>query len=315
MSKGVPNPSDLQAQKVKATDNPTKWLLVLLLFWVGTSIPFNCLTPMLVAMVDNQDVTFLELLVTISYGFPILKQKGVPTMPPRHKIPKWLGVGMLHLLGCRCFVWGLQSIPISLAQTIRAASPMVAVPISFLFFGERYPLMVLLPLSAILVGFGLSVGATGAGSDLSGAAAAVASLCCLVLVNGACKSENAHPLSVQFWVCLCAWITLCPLWLFSGGPQRLLSFDGSRLKLVALCLADGGMYYSEQAAQNQIIQLVPFLSFSVIDTLRRLAIVCVSGFLVQGNPCTMLNGFGIALVLSGAIGYNYLKESLTKKVD
>jgi len=294
---------------------PPPSLMAMLPVWFMTSVLFNFLTPLLVKMLDNQDVTFLELSVTVSFGFAILRHQGLPLLPPMSKLPKWLLLGMLHLIGCRCFVWGLSFIPVSLAQTIRASSPVVAVPISCAVFGERYSWQVLLPLLVILFGFALSVGVDVAGTNLAGCGAALASLCCLVLVNGGSKSENNNPLSMQFWVCMFAWLSLLPMWLYSGGPGRLGSLDCDRWRLAGLVLADGAMYYIEQAAQSQVLKELPFVSFAVTDTLRRLAIVCVSGFLIQGNPCTPQNGLGILLVLSGAISYNIMNARFSRSSE
>ena len=44
----------------------------------------------------------------------------------------------------------------------------------------------------------------------------------------------------------------------------------------------------------------------VQDTMRRLCVVC-SGFVFQGNACTLLNACGIALVIGGAGTYNVVK--------
>ena len=40
--------------------------------------------------------------------------------------------------------------------------------------------------------------------------------------------------------------------------------------------------------------------------MRRLCVVC-SGFVFQGNACTLLNACGIALVIGGAGTYNVVK--------
>jgi len=301
---------------LQARQPPFAWksLAAVLLFWFATSILFNYLTPQLIGLVANQDVTMLELSVTVCFGLVTNKLRGIGVVPPLRRVPKWLLVGSLHLLGCRSFVYGLKFIPVSLAQTIRASSPMVAVPISYLAFGERCPWQVLPPLAAILAGFALSVGADGAGADPAGCGAAVASLCCLVLVNGASKAEEHHPFAIQLWVCVFAWLALFPLWVLGGGPARLAAFSGDRWKLAGLVLMDGCMYYAEQVSQNQVLKSLPFLPFAVIDTLRRLAIVCVSGFFIQGNTCTLLNAVGILLVLSGAISYNIARAGATRPV-
>lgn len=286
------------------------WLAFALPMWFITSILFNYLTPQLLALVANQDVTFLEFSVVVGFGAVALSVRGLRLHPPWKQAPRWLLVGVLHLVGCRFFIWGLQFIPVSLAQTIRASSPMLAVPIGWLLLRERYSVQVLMPLLAILFGFGLSVGA-GSGDEgvPIACAAALGSVCCMVLVNGLSKGLGHHPFEVQFWIISFALVSLLPFWVSGGGPRRMLAFDGDLYRLFTLVLLDGGMYYIEQVLQNQVLAAVPFLAFAVIDTLRRLCIVCVSGFLIQGNTCTMKNALGIVLVLLGAIVFNLMQST------
>lgn len=51
------------------------------------------------------------------------------------------------------------------------------------------------------------------------------------------------------------------------------------LKLVVV---NGAMYYAEQVMQFTAISAYSSLTYSVIDTTRRLAIVVVAGFILQG---------------------------------
>eukprot|EP00928_Gymnodinium_smaydae_P045008 TRINITY_DN30045_c0_g1_i1.p1 TRINITY_DN30045_c0_g1~~TRINITY_DN30045_c0_g1_i1.p1 ORF type:complete len:343 (-),score=81.02 TRINITY_DN30045_c0_g1_i1:79-1107(-) len=285
-------------------------LALVLACWFCCSCFFNYLAPQLVALVDNQDVTFLELGVTCAFGVMSLRLRGLALLPPASTLRHWALVGLLHLTGCRAFVWGLQFIPVSLAQTIRASSPLVAVPVAMLALGELYSWPSLAPLAPIVAGFAFSAGAGGGAEpdagQLGGCAAAVASVCCLVMVNASCKyvGAGADVNQVQFWTVLLAFTWLLPFWAVGGGPQRLLAFEGNHTWLVTLVLADGCMYYLEQVLQQVVLRELPLLPFQVIDTLRRLVIVCVSGFLLQGNTCTALNALGITLVLSGAVAHN-----------
>ena len=52
--------------------------------------------------------------------------------------------------------------------------------------------------------------------------------------------------------------------------------------------------------------LTPLVPAAPQDTMRRLCVVC-SGFVFQGNTCTLLNACGIALVIGGAGTYNVVK--------
>jgi len=291
-----------------------RWALaVALIIWFISSCLFNYLTPMLLTLVLNQDVTLLELVVTVSVGVVSLSARGLSLRVPKGTAHKWMAVGALHLLGCRAFIWGLQFMPVSLAQTIRASSPMVAVPIAVFLLGERYSFAAIASLVPIIIGFALSVGADGGDdSQMVGCVAAFVSVCCLVLVNAGCKrlGQEHHPFQVQFWTVLFALINLVPWWLSSGGFQRLKNYGGDVRWLAFVVLADGCLYYTEQVCQQQVLRALPLLPFTVIDTLRRLTIVCISGFLIQGNPCKFLNVCGITLVLFGGLAHNFARTQV-----
>ena len=81
------------------------------------------------------------------------------------------------------------------------------------------------------------------------------------------------------------------------------------------CVLDGICYFSEQVAQFAAIGMLLPLTFAVVDTTRRLWIVIVSGFILQGNPFTVNAVAGAALVCAGAGSYAVVvsKERQEKK--
>lgn len=95
------------------------------------------------------------------------------------------------------------------------------------------------------------------------------------------------------------------------GPQPLSSKSA---ELVGMVLGDGLAYHSANVGTFTSLDTFNSLTFAIIDTLRRLLVVC-SGFVYQGNPCTMQNLVGIVLVIFGAGCYNVLKDSSTKGDD
>jgi uncharacterized membrane protein len=89
------------------------------------------------------------------------------------------------------------------------------------------------------------------------------------------------------------------------GPEPLSSKSAELLGMVA---ADGLAYHSANVGTFTSLDTFNSLTFAIIDTLRRLLVVC-SGFVYQGNPCTPQNLVGIVLVIFGAGCYNILKDS------
>ena len=90
-----------------------------------------------------------------------------------------------------------------------------------------------------------------------------------------------------------------------AGPDPLASKSA---ELVGMVVADGLAYHAANVGTFTSIDTFNSLTFAIIDTLRRLLVVC-SGFVYQGNPCTIQNMVGIVLVIFGAGCYNVLKDS------
>lgn len=120
-------------------------------------------------------------------------------------------------------------------------------------------------------------------------------------------SAQASPdaAQVQGWTTLGSFALLLPMWIARGGVPRLVAaFTHAALgRPLALALAaDGFSYYLANIGTFRSITMLDSLSFSVLDTVRRLCVVA-SGFVLQGNPCSTVNVAGIALVFAGAGAY------------
>ena len=333
----------LQTRNAASTKNSTR-LAVVLACWFFTSAMFNDATPRLMRTLEgsggtNLDVTALELAVTISIAATKLVVEKARPLPPASVALPVLGIGASHLLGCRLFIWSLQFIPVSIAQTIRAANPVVTV--AFAVTALRQPLppaSVLLTLLVLIFGFALAV-SSGPGtlnntagdtkplpSLLSGllpfqagVAASVGSVCCLTLTNTFSKRLLSSrvpilPSELQCWICIAALTLLAPFWVFSGGAPRLLAaFTGpSAADLGKLLVWDGALYFSEQILQFAALSMLSSLTLSVVDTTRRLFIVVVAGFVLQGDPVTPLRVIGALVVYLGAAAYAWTTSEDTK---
>ena len=130
----------------------------------------------------------IELTITVMIAATKLAAQGRRVAPPAALAWSVLLIGACHLAGCRLFIWGLQSIPVSIAQTIRAANPLVTVLLGTTVFGHRFPsAAVLAALLVLLAGFSLAVSGDEGDVGPWGVAAAVGSLCCLAMVNALTK--------------------------------------------------------------------------------------------------------------------------------
>ena len=75
-----------------------------------------------------------------------------------------------------------------------------------------------------------------------------------------------------------------------------------------LVAVNGAMYYAEQVMQFKAIESYQSLTYSVIDTVRRLAIVVVTGYFLRGDKFNLTKSAGVVIVCAGAIYYNVSKE-------
>ena len=132
-------------------------LLPPLAFWFVSSTLFNDLTPRFLAGFkagggESVDVTLLELIITVCIAVAAQVAGGKRLLPPR-ALASEVGLACaLHLLGCRLFITSIDFIPVSLAQTIRAANPLFVVAIGYVGLGERYSWQVVLSLLVIVLG-------------------------------------------------------------------------------------------------------------------------------------------------------------------
>merc|ERR1719161_2548910 len=248
-ARGFKAAADCVGQSVEAVTALRLGLILVL--WFGASAMFNDATPRLMRTLKasggtDVDVTALELAITVLIAATKLAVQGQRAFPPSSLMWPVLGVGTPHRLVCRLFIWGLQYIPVSIAQTIRAANPVVTVAFAVLVLREPLPSgRVLAALTTLLLGFALAVtDGSGGGIAAAGVAASVGSVCCLTLTNNFSKGllsstrENRRPVSsseLQCWICVAAIAILSPL------------------------------------------------TLAVVDTTRRLFIVMFTGFVLQGD--------------------------------
>ena len=166
--------------------------ITVLAVWFLSSAVFNDCTPRLLSHVvagggSGVDVTIVELTITVLIASLSLAATGQRLVPPPAVRQGVVLTGTLHLVGCRLYLTSLAYVPVSLAQTIRAANPLFVVVLGALFLGQRYSdRRVLAVLVLIVFGFALAVSAD-AEIDPVGVAASVGSVICVVFVNALSK--------------------------------------------------------------------------------------------------------------------------------
>jgi len=290
-------------------------LLANVVLWFGSSIIFNITASMLLRhLPDAEDMTVLELTVVVLSGILTLPPRGLRLLPGgAAALPGSLAMGGFHLCNCRSFVYCLQFIPTSLAQTIRATNPVWVVAITGVL-GQRYGLPTMCSLIPLVGGFALAVGAEPNGFTRPQVAVNLLGKRRLAQAQDCAeKTKPPHAFELQFASSLFALVTLLPIWLLGGGLARLgghiaSATDEVRNRILFLAATDGVLYFIEQSASFAALQSFRPLSFAVIDTLRRLCIVIVAGFWMQGTALTVSRLLGVLLVLTGGLWFAYVRD-------
>ena len=310
--------------------------------WYSASLANNYATPSLLDLIGNPlTLNMLEQLTMVLVAviaLPAYKVRLIPTRKTLHKvggIVPIFAMGFANAVTARLFMVSLQHLPLSLCHTIRACSPCVAAGIGLIRGKRHFSTKQLLSLPIIVVGFGLAVisaqppSGTGTLSRKIGVYAAIGSLLAMSALQHISKAlldNGMHELQCQFLQC-----ALCLMFLVGSNYKhnndsfamiRALAMNNPTMNnhhhnhnnnnnnyqhqhqqfrfLVLLnCVGD----YIENIAATKAVGMFDELTFSVFDTLRRLSVILICGFLVRKNPASISNVSGTVLVLIGALLY------------
>lgn len=215
-----------------------------------------------------------------------------------------IGMGLFNALTCRLFMLSLHYLPLSLCHTIRAASPCCAAAIR-LAAGRRISAQQLLALPIILAGFGLAISAQPS-CNMIGVAAAVGSMLALSGLQHTSKrllQTGSSDMQVQLLQCTISCAALLPMLpREQARSMGTLLSRGTRFRLLWAmnALSD----YVECVAGTSACADFDPLTYSVLDTLRRLVVILVCGFVARSNPAGPGNLAGMFLVFTGAMLYS-----------
>jgi drug/metabolite transporter (DMT)-like permease len=295
-------------------------------------------SPLTLNILEQTAMIFVALI-----ALPANKIKLIPTKETIKKVGgiiPILAMGLANAITARLFMISLQHLPLSLCHTIRACSPCVAAGIGLLR-GKRFSTKQLSSLPIIVAGFSLAVSAVQPSSDGSnisikvGVYAAIGSLLAMSALQHISKvvlERGMHEMQCQFLQC-----TLCLFFLVGsnynnnyqcfctvrdlamnnnnnnnniyhngsgvGGIGGIINGKQQQQQFCFLTLLNGAGDYIENVAATKACAIFDELTFSVFDTLRRLSVILICGFLVRKNPAHLSNISGTVLVLVGALLY------------
>ncbi len=214
------------------------------LAWYTASVGNNYATPTLLQCLHGRPLPLnvLEQATMMFIGIASCQGAGVPLPGPSvlRKAPLTLvAMCICNTLTCYLFMLSLSLLPLSLCQTIRAATPAGAVLFG-LANGRWYSLEQYASLLPILGGFALAVGAQGS-SSIPGVAAAIVSLLALNGVQACsrqCSLRGMHDVQVQLLQCASCFLLLAPV-LSAEERGSLVSSLGADRRFLALSCLNG----------------------------------------------------------------------------
>lgn len=283
--------------------------------WVSASLGNNYATPTLLDAIgsplalnvlEQASMVAVALLVlqarrSALVNVAALKRSGGLTV---------LGMGMCNALTCRLFMLSLHHLPLSLCHTIRAASPCCAAIIR-LASGRPIARQQLLALPMIVAGFALAVSAQPSCSAV-GVSAAIGSMLALSGLQHLTKrllDDGSHDMQVQLMQCSMSCAALASLLpLAQARSLGALLSRGIRFRLL-WALNTVSDYVENVAATAACGDFDP-LTFSVLDTVRRLGVILVCGFVARKNPAGPANVAGMLLVFAGALVYSHISHGM-----
>jgi len=299
--------------------------------WYSASLANNYATPSLLDLLGNPlTLNMLEqfsMVLVASIALPAYRVQLLPTRKTLSKVGgvvPILAMGLANAITTRLFMVSLQHLPLSLCHTIRACSPCVAAGIGLLR-GKNFSTKQLSSLPIIVAGFGLAVSAQPSCSKV-GVYAAIGSLLAMSALQHISKDvldKGMHELQCQFLQC-----ALCLIFLVGSNYNhnyhsfstiRDLTVNNNinnyhkkfRLLTLLNCVGD----YVENVAATKAVGLFDELTFAVFDTLRRLSVILLCGFVARKNPARISNISGTLLVLIGALLYQQgsISNSISRK--
>jgi drug/metabolite transporter (DMT)-like permease len=295
-------------------------------------------SPITLNILEQTAMIFVALIVLPANQIELIPTK--ETIKKVGGIIPILAMGLANAITARLFMISLQHLPLSLCHTIRACSPCVAAGIG-LVRGKRFSPKQLSSLPIIVAGFSLAVSAVQPSSDGSnsnsikvGVYAAIGSLLAMSALQHISKvvlERGMHEMQCQFLQC-----TLCLFFLVGsnynnnyqcfctvrdlamnnnkyhngggvvgggGGGGAISIGQQQQQQFCFLTLLNGAGDYIENVSATKACAIFDELTFSVFDTLRRLSVILICGFLVRKNPAHFSNISGTVLVLVGALLY------------
>ena len=226
------------------------------------------------------------------------------------------GLGVMRLINVYLGLTALKFVAVSFTETVKSTAPFFTVVLSYIVLGTRTPFIVCMSLIPVVLGL-ILCSVSDSSYNLIGFASAILANCSDCMQNVMTKRLlNQYSVStIQMYTCIVAFIFQFPFLLSTAlttGIVEAKNVSSSHLTtyLVIDCLA----FYSQSMLTYGLMSIVSPLSHSVANTAKR-ALLIVLSVRHFGNPVSLTNWIGVALVTGGVFLYNHANKIVQKRQE
>ncbi|EDV24177.1 uncharacterized protein TRIADDRAFT_3406, partial [Trichoplax adhaerens] len=223
-------------------------------------------------------------------------------------------VGIMRFTTVVLGLISLKYVAVSFTETIKSSAPIFTVGLAWIMLQEKTGVYVNLALLPVTAGLALC-SATEIGFNMLGFLAAVSNniVDCIqnVFSKKLLSGEHYTPVELQFYTSAAAAVVQIPLW-FYNVCMRILGFHLDDIvaidKTVAIMMVLNSLGFHLQSVTAYVLMAdISPVSHSVANTAKRALLILLS-ILIFHNPVTVMNIFGILIVILGVVLYNRARE-------
>jgi len=213
-------------------------------------------------------------------------------------------VGVLRFGAVTLGLIALGRLAVSFTETVKSSAPFVTVVTSFFILGQRTTWMENASLVPVVLGLALC-SYTEVSFNQIGFIAAMSTNCVDCVQNVYSKKLMTHytATQLQFYATCAALVVQLPAWFLTNE----FSYEVVPTYTIGFLLVDGIFFYLQSITAYKVVALVTPVAMSVANCVKRAILIWLSTF-VFGNPMGANTIFVTFMLISGVMGYNYVKS-------
>jgi solute carrier family 35 protein E2 len=230
--------------------------------------------------------------------------KTKPTVSSSTFYQQMVVVGLMRFGAVTLGLIALGRLAVSFTETVKSSAPFVTVVFSFVILGERTSWTEFLSLMPVVLGLALC-SFTEVSFNQIGFIAAMSTNCVDCMQNVYSKKLMTYytATQLQFYATSAALVVQLPAWVAMNG----IAISIPPMYNIGYLIVDGIFFYLQSITAYRVVALVSPVTMSVANCVKRAFLIWLST-LAFGNAVGMYNGLGTLMLISGVMGYNYVKQ-------